>query len=203
MHRTPRTALVTAAAAATMLFAAGCTTLVTGLPAPSSEPPAGGAPGAPIRDENVAWMDRVCAALLPATQTLTQPPELTGVGSPQLVISGLSAYLERAGIAVDSALTGVAAAGPSPIQGGDRAVRKLTTTLTSFRDRAREAQTNLEAIDTVDPLKLESEVQQAIAPLESLTNLPNTGSALKASPALGEAMGQAPHCRTIEAQVGD
>ncbi len=198
MHRTPRTALVTAAVA-TVLLGAGCTTLVPGLPAPSGAAPAAGT-AVPTVTDPVAWMDKICTAMLPALKTRAAQPKLD-TANPRDSIAALSTYLGEAGTAVDGAINGMAAAGPSPIEGGDQAVTALTTTLTSFRDSAREAKTKLDAIDTSNPRTLATELPQAIEPLTALSNAPNPAAELGNNPELNQAAAQAPQCQQVQAQV--
>jgi hypothetical protein len=198
MHRTPRTTLVVAAVA-TVLLGAGCTTLVPGLPAPSGAAPAAGT-AVPTETDPVAWMDRICTAMLPALETRSAQPQLDPA-NPRDSVAALSSYLGDASTAVDGAITGMAAAGPSPIEGGDEAVAALTTTLTAFRDSTREAKTRIDAIDTSNPRSLATELPQAVEPLTALSNLPNPASELGRNPELDQAAAQAPQCQQVSQEI--
>jgi len=199
MHRTPRTALATAAVA-TVLLGSGCTTLVPGLPAPSGASSGTAAPSAPVETDGVAWMDKICGAMLPAVQTMSTQPPLNS-GNPATMVDGLSTYLEKASTAVDGAITGMAAAGPSPIQGGDEAVAALTTTLSTFRDKAKEAQGKIDAIDTSNSRALATELPKAIEPLTELASLPNPAAELESNPELDAAAEKAPKCQQVDSQI--
>ncbi len=198
MHRTFRPALL-AAAVVTVLLGTGCTTLVPGLPAPSGAAPAAG-PAVPIQTDPVAWMDQICRALQPVITLQEDQPRLDPA-NPRDSVAALSSYLGDAGTATDGAITGMAAAGPSPIEGGDQAVSALTGTLTTFRDSTREAKTKIDAIDTSDRRALATELPAAVQPLTALANLPNPAAGLGSNPELDRAAAQAPQCRQIEAQT--
>jgi hypothetical protein len=203
MHHTARTALVSTAVA-TVLLGAGCSSVLPGVPAPEpvgSSNSAAATGSAPVETDGVAWMDKICGAMLPAVQVRATAPTLGGNGDPQSRLAGLSQYLDKASTAVDGAITGMAAAGPSPIEGGDQAVTALTTTLTSFRDSAREAKTKIDAVDTSDPQALRTDLPAAIAPLAELASLPNPAAQLDSNPALEAAAKAAPQCQQVEGQI--
>lgn len=194
----PRMALVTAAVA-TVLLGSGCTTLVPGLPAPSGATPAAGQAG-PAETDPVAWMDKICTALQPAIKLQETQPELD-TANPRDSVAALSAYLGNASTTVDGAINGMAAAGPSPVEGGDQAVSALTKTLGAFRDAAREAKTKMDAIDTSNARELATELPAAVEPLTKVANLPNPAAELGSNPELDQAAAQAPQCRQIDAQL--
>ena len=187
MHRRARTALVTAAAAAALL--AGCTTQIPGVPAPAT-----------TETDPVAWMGQVCTALLPAVQSMSERPSLS-TSDPATAVAGISSFLDKSSTAVDGAITGMAAAGPSPVGGGDEAVAALTKTLTAFRDTAREAKTKIDAIDTSDPKALATGLPAAVAPLQKLAELPNPAAELDSNPELDQAAAQAPSCRQVQTAI--
>lgn len=199
MHRTPRIALVTAALAA-VLLGAGCTVPVPGLPAPSGAAPAAGT-AVPTETDPVAWMGKICTALLPAVKAQGTTPKLDPA-NPRDSIAAFSSYLGQATTAADGALNGIAAAGPSPIQGGDQAVSALSSTLTAFRDAASEAKTKIDAIDPSNTRRLATELPQAVQPLTALARQPNAAAELGNNPALEQAAAQAPQCQQVEAQIG-
>jgi hypothetical protein len=199
MHRTPRTALAIGAVVTALLLGAGCTTQVAGTPGPTTAaapPPAGAAGGDPV-----AWMDEVCTALLPAVDTMSKRPALAS-SDPAATVKGIATFLDESSTAVDGAITGMAAAGPSPIAGGDQAVTALTETLTTFRDTAREAKTKIDAIDTSDPRELVTALPQAVEPLRKLANLPNPAGELESNPELDRAAAQAQACQKVQSATG-
>jgi hypothetical protein len=198
MHRTARTVLVTAAAAS-VLLSSGCTTLVPGLPAPTGVAPPSAA-GAVVETDGVAWMDKICGAMLPVLDLKTNQPSLTA-GNPATAVTALGNYLDTMGTSVDGSIKAVAAAGPSPIEGGDKAAAAMTKTLTAVRDSARAAKTKIDAIDTSDPKALATQLPAAIEPLTSLSNLPNPAAELETNPELEKAAAQAPNCQKVQATV--
>jgi hypothetical protein len=198
MHQTPRTALVVAAIAA-VLLGGGCTVPVPGLPAPSGAAPAAGT-AVPIETDPVAWMDKICTALLPTLKTRATQPKLDAA-NPRDSITALSAYLGEAGPVIDGTLNGMSAAGPSPIAGGDDAVAALRTTLSAYRDAAREAKTTLDGIDTTNRSTLTAQFPQAVAQLTALSNVPNPAADLGNNPELDAAAAKAPQCRQASAVI--
>lgn len=201
MHRTPRPAL--ALTVALLLgggLGAGCSTPIAGTPAPAAAAPA--APGAPPAQETdaVAWIDEVCGSLLPFIRSQSTPPALDA-GDPAAVVEGLSDYLGAAEQSVDGAISGMAAAGPSPVDGGDQAVGALTTALNTFRSSIRAAKSRTDAIDTSDPRAILRELPGVVEPLQELADLPNPMAGLEESPELDAAAKQAPQCQQIDAEV--
>jgi hypothetical protein len=195
MHRS---ALAITAVAA-VLFGAGCTVAVPGLPAPSGAAPAAGV-AVPTVTDPVAWMDTICTALLPALKTRATQPELDPA-NPRDSIAALSTYLGEAGPVIDGAINGMGAAGPSPIAGGDEAVAALRTTLTAYRDAARDAKTKIDAIDTSSRATLTAQFPEAQTQLATLSNVPNPAADLGSNPELDRAAAQAPQCRQAAAQI--
>ncbi len=86
---------------------------------PERRRPARPATAVPTETDPVAWMDKICTALLPALKTRATQPKLDS-GEPARLDHALSSYLGEASTAVDGALNGMAAAGPSPIAGRRR-----------------------------------------------------------------------------------
>jgi hypothetical protein len=179
--------------------------LATGCASGAAGPPAAeGALAAPpeAAPEAVAWVDTVCGALLPFVQAAGTPPQLTQAADPTALVRGVSDYLAHAQNAADSAISGLAAAGPSPVAGGDEVVSRLTENLTAFRTTFQDARARLDAVDPADPQSLASELPMAVAPLQELANLPNATAGLQSSPELDRASAQAPNCREVQGVIG-
>lgn len=200
MPRTFRPTFFVAVAAA-LLLAAGCTTTVTGTPAPTggSSSSGGGSSAAPPTTtrtaDAVGWVDDVCGALLDFTTAATVQPNID-TADPASALQGLSDYLGNAIAAVDKALTGLDAVGPSPVAGGDEVVRRLTSTLSTFKTSFENAKTEVDNADPNDPASLVA-LPDALAPLEQLANLPNPLADVQSSPELDRAAAQAPNCQKI------
>lgn len=204
MTRSPRPALLPAALAALLL--AGCTATVAGTPAPTGGTPnAGAASSAPARPSGgdaVSWVDDVCGSLLPLVEATSTEPPIDPSADPETLVAGISDYLGQAGAAADTALEGLAAVGPSPVEGGDEVVAGLTSTLTAFRSNFLDAQSRIDAIDASDPSALITELPAAIAPLEQLADLSGPTAELESTPELQAAAAQAPNCKKVESKTG-
>ncbi|WP_219414876.1 hypothetical protein [Pseudonocardia nigra] len=178
---------------AALALSTGCTTTVAGTPSS-----AGAGAGAPAAGDPVAWVDQVCGALLPVIRTGANPPQLDRAVDPAELVGTLSEYLGEAEASADSAITGMAQVGPSPVAGGDEIVTELSGALTTFRTSFQEARTQLDAIDTSDPDALATGLPAAIAPLQELATLPDPTADLQNTAELDRASREAPNCQEIE-----
>ena len=202
MTRTTRSVLLVPLVAAA-LFGAGCSTVVEGTAAPAGAGQADpAAPPAAGTDDPVVWVDSVCGALLPFIQTASVQPELNTSGSPDELVQGLSDYLGQASAAAGSAIEGMRAAGPSPVEQGDELVTGLTEALTTFQTTFDSTKTRLDAVDTSDPAALATALPEAIAPLQDLANVPDPTDQLQSNSELDAAAEQAPNCQQIETVTG-
>lgn len=201
MFRTPRPARLLTVLAA-LLISAGCSSAVQGSAGPSGGTPASNAAPTKTTQDGVAWMNDVCGALLPFIRTAATPPPLDQSSDPVTLVKGLSTYFGQASTSAASAITGMAAAGPSPIEGGDEVVTGLTGTLTTFKTTFEDAQTRIDALDTSDPQALATGLPAAIEPLGELANLPDPTAGLGENPELDKAAKQAANCKEIETVTG-
>lgn len=197
-HRPAQTVLaLVALLLGALLLVAGCTTTVTGVAAPvSGTAPSSAAPPGRSSAEAVAWTDAVCGALLPLTTALSAPPNVDPT-NPEALTGALGDYFGDGVTALDTALAGLAATEPSPVDGGDEIITALSGTLTTFRASFSDAQAKLDAIDPADPSELVSVLPAALAPLEDLTDLTDPTTALRENPELNRAAEQAPNCRAL------
>jgi hypothetical protein len=196
----PRTTLpaLLVSVLATLALGTGCTTTVSG-----TAGAAGASTGAAqSTGDPVAWVDQVCGALLPFVRTAAAPPELEKAPDAPALISAISDYLEQSRGAADSAINGIAAAGPSPVDGGDDVVAALSDTLQSFRTSFEDAQSRVESVDPNDPQSLLTDLPAAVTPLEQLSTLPDPTADLRRTPELDRASSQAANCRQIETEIG-
>jgi hypothetical protein len=172
-----RKLLGTAAVALTLLASAGC----------------GGDDG-----DAVAWTDDVCGALLEFTDAVSAQPAIDPA-DPAAAVGTISDYFATASESLQSAVAGLDAAGPSPVDGGDEIVDGLRDALTQFRTSFDEARTQLDAIDTSDPQEVLTALPAAVAPLEQLAEVPDPTANLQGNPELNEAAEQAPNCQRVRA----
>jgi hypothetical protein len=196
MSATSRPVLLLPVLAALLMGMAGCTSTVPGAAAP-----AGQSPAASTADP-VHWVDGVCGALLPFVKTAGTPPQLNGATDPTALAKGISDYLGQGASAADSAITGMAGVGPSPVAGGDDVITRLTQTLTTFRASFQDAKAQVDAVDTSNPQTLRTELPKAVAPLQQLASMPDPTVDLQTSPELERASAQAPNCQQVERQTG-
>ena len=189
MSLSPRTALLTALAAAALALT-GCSTSVTGSPV-------GATSGAlqPTPDP-VVWMDRVCGSLLPLQQTLKTVPQNTGDNATATAAS-ISAFLGRSETALDTTLTDLDAAGPSPVAGGDAAVGKLESALTTVRTSIVRTKTALDNIDPTNAIEVASTLPTVFVSLADLVKIQDSTTDLRNNPGLQAAAAQAPNCQSL------
>lgn len=200
MDRTPRPALIAVAIAA-LLLAAGCSTTVAGTARAAGTNPGAAASAAPTTADPVAWVDDVCGALLPFTEAASSQPNIDTT-DPAAAIQGLSNYLGRAVAGLDSAISGMAAAGPSPVEGGDEVVNRLTTSLTTFRTSFQDAKTRIDAVDASNLQEVITALPAAVEPLEKLQSAPDPTADLKSNPELDRAAARAPNCKALPGAGG-
>lgn len=182
-----------------LLLATACTTTVTGGAVPMGDAAPSSAtmaPPVPTSDGAVAWADDVCGALLPLADALSTPPKV-GSSDPEALGEGFGRYFDDGVAALDASLAGLAAVGPSPVDGGDEIVTGLTGTLTTTRTSLAAAKTRLDAIDPADPSELVTSLPALLEPLEAFSDLSDPATALSENPALDRAAEQAPNCRAL------
>lgn len=200
MHRSIRTALIATSTAAAMLVA-GCSTTVTGSAAPAGA--AAGAPSAavPATGDAVTWINGVCGSLLGFVRTVSAPPAVDS-STPQKAVKGLSTYLGGAVTALDKATAGIKATGPSPVEGGDKAVTAITDALGQFRTSFQSAKSKIDAVDPSDLQQVATALPEALAPLQDLSKISSTTSDLQSTPELDRAAQQAPNCQALSTTGG-
>lgn len=196
MPRTTPSALILSAVAA-MALGSGCTTTVPGAATADSQAVAAQGSG-----DAVAWVDQVCGSLLPFIRAAGSPPQPADAGDPATLVRNISDYLAAAEATAESAISGMADAGPSPVAGGDQIVDQLSGTLSTFQSSFRTARTRIEDVDVNDPQALLTELPAAVAPLEQLATMPNPAADLRGSPELDQAAEQAANCQQIEREFG-
>ncbi|MFC4943246.1 hypothetical protein [Pseudonocardia sp. GCM10023141] len=194
------TPVLLAAVATTAVLAAGCTTTVSGAAAPAAASAPLSSPAAPAGDA-VAWVNRVCGALTPLDKLTTAEPDIDP-NEPGAAVKALSSLFGTAITAMDSAVSGLKAAGPSPVKGGDDLVNKVSSTVTSVRGKVADAKSKIDQIDPADPQQLASTLPDVLGPLTELTNLPSPTADLAANAELEKAAKQAPNCTALKAIGG-
>jgi predicted phage gp36 major capsid-like protein len=194
MPRITPAALLPAVAA--LVLSGGCTTTVPGTASADSAAAAQGTGDA------VAWVDQICGSLLPFVRAAGTPPQPSEAKDPATLIRNISDYLTETEESAGSAITGMEAAGPAPVAGGDEIVAELSTTLESMQASVRDARTRIERVEVDDRQALLREVPAAIASLEALANMPSPMADLQRSPELTRAGQQAAGCQQIAREFG-
>lgn len=192
---------------AAVLLATGCATTVAGTASPVAAPgPAStdgparpsSTPQAAGSAETVAWVDEVCAGLLPFTEFAEQDPPIDeNETDPEVLVQGLSDYLGDASAQAGSAITAIEAVGPGPARYSDELVTGMVEALTTFQNVFDDIKTDVDAIDATDPDDIITNLPTAIEPLDTLDDLPDPAKVLRADPELSAAADQAPTCQQI------
>ena len=149
----------------------------------------------------VAWTDKVCGALLGFTDAVSTQPDINPT-DPVAAVKGLSQFLGTATTALQGSISGLDAAGPSPVSGGDQIVTSLKSTLTQFQTTFQTAKQKIDAVDTSNPASLVSALPAAVAPLQELSNVPDPTADLKNNAELNAAAEQAPNCQKVRSSAG-
>jgi hypothetical protein len=199
MHRSIRTAFV-ATCTATAMLAAGCSSTVTGTPAPAGATSAASS-GAQATSDPVAWVNGVCGSLLGFTRVVSTPPVTTNSASPEKAVSGLSAYLGNAVSAIDKVTTDLKDVGPSPVAGGDAAITTINDAFGQMRASFQAAKSTIDAVNPSDLSQVATALPAAMAKLEDLSNL-RLASDLQDNPELDRAAAQAPNCQALRSTGG-
>jgi hypothetical protein len=191
---TPPALLLPAVAA--LVLSGGCTTAVPGTASAESAAAAQGTGDA------TAWVDQVCGSLLPFMRAASTPPQPGAASNPTALVQNISDYLSEIENSVGTAISGMAAAGPAPVAGGDEIVEGLTSTLETMQTTLRDARTRIEGVDVNDRQALLREVPAAVASLEQLATMQSPLADLQRSPELTRAGQDAANCQQIAREFG-
>ncbi len=191
--RSAATVLLGVAVAATMTLT-GCSTTVTGAPAPVGSSPAS---DVPRTTDPVAWTDQVCGSLLPFVEASTNEPQFDQ-SNPGATLKVLSDYLGQTVSAIDQALAGLDAAGPAPVADGEAFAAKLKDALTVVRASFEKSKAAIDKVDPNDMTQLLSALPQVLAPLRDLPQLQDSTTGLKSNPELKAAAAKAPNCQKLD-----
>jgi hypothetical protein len=141
-------------------------------------------------------MDQVCGVLIPLTQAPAGANAPDPGASPEEAFEQLRGYLGEASEGMGTAIDGLQAVGPSPVEGGDEFVQQMTENLGKAKTALESTAQQLEGIDPNDPDSLLTALG-GLTPPEGLEDLEDPGAALKASPELEAAAEQAPKCQQL------
>lgn len=188
---TPPALLLPAVAA--LALSGGCTTSVSG---------AASANSAAVEQGTVAWVDQICGSLLPYLKAAGSPPKPAEAPDAASLVRDINDYLSQSEERAGAAISGMAAAGPAPIAGGDDIVRRLSSTLETMQVSLRDARSRIERVDVNDRQELQREVPAAIESVERLAQAPGAMADLQLNPQLAQAGKEAAGCQQIAREVG-
>jgi len=117
---------------------------------------------------------------------------------PAAAVKALSDFLGKSEASIDQAISGLDAAGPSPVASGDPAVAKIKSALTTIRSSFDQAKVALDKIDPNNVSELVTALPQAVAPLQELSKLQDPTTDLQSSPELEAAAAKAPNCQALK-----
>lgn len=204
MPLTTRRGAALGVALAVAVLVGGCAQAVQGSANPVSTAEPGGAAGTPVpapQVRAVAWIDDVCGAVLRFTHAVTVPPDLAGP-DPGSVTQNLGGFLSSASTAAQGSLDALARVGPSPVEGGDAVVQRLSGTLGAVKTSLDGVRARLAALDLNDPAGLSTALPDALAPLQQLSEVSDPELVLRSNPELERAAEQAPNCRQVRTAGG-
>jgi hypothetical protein len=180
-------------AVAALALSGGCTTSVSG---------AATADSAAVEQGAVAWVDQICGSLLPYLKAAGSPPKPAEAPDAATLVRDINSYLSASEESAGSAISGMEAAGPAPIAGGDQIVDRLSSTLQTMQVSLRDARTRIERVDINNRQELQREVPAAIESVERLANTPSPMADLQGNPELAQAGKEAAGCQQIAREVG-
>jgi hypothetical protein len=188
---TPSALLLPAVAA--LALSGGCTTSVSG---------AASADSAAVEQGAVAWVDQICGSLLPYVKAAVSPPNPAAARDAASLVRDINDWLTESEESAGSAISGMTAAGPAPIAGGDEVVQRLRSSLETMQASFRDARTRIERVDINDRQELQREVPAAVESVERLASTSSPMADLQRSPELAQAGREAAGCQQIAREVG-
>lgn len=177
------------------------TTTEPGAQAPVPAPPAA-VPGPAPTPEALAWARTVCSALEPVPNALSAPPGIN-LRDTAATRQAYVDYLARARGAVDGALEKVTAAGPPPVEAGQRAREQLRADLTDLRDDVVVAQDQIARLDPGNAESVAKAFAAANNVVGSLGDGVQTLVGLDTDSELSAALRQTPECRPLLPDAGN
>jgi hypothetical protein len=186
---TPPALLLPAVAA--LVLSGGCTTAVPGTASVDSAAVA-----------QVAWVDQICGSLIPYLKAAVSAPKPTDAPDVATLVRDINEYFSVYEESAGSAISGMAAAGPSPFEGGDEIVDRLSSTLETMQASLRDARTRIERVDINDRPKLQREVPAAVQSVQRLANNPILMADLTRNPEIARAGQEAAGCQQVAREVG-
>jgi hypothetical protein len=188
MPRITSSALLLPAVAA-LALSGGCTTAVSGAAAADT-----------AEQGAVVWVDQICGSLLPYVKAAVSEPKPADAPDAATLVRDYRNWLSQSEEGAGSAISGMAAAGPSPIAGGDEVINALSSNLETMQASYRDARTRIERVDLNNRQELQRVVPAAVESVRRLARSPMAD--LQSNPELLQAGREAAGCQQIAQQAG-
>ncbi|SDG49848.1 hypothetical protein [Pseudonocardia oroxyli] len=185
--------LVAAVLLGGLLSVGGCASAVAGVPRadPAPQPTAGR--GA----DPVAWVDKVCGAVLTFTGPVLAQPNFDGADLPGIK-QRLSDYLAGAETGLQQSRDQLGQVGSAPVGGGDDIVARATAGLEKLQSDISAAKAKVDASDPNNVPAFQAALGETQTSLAQVT-APDVLGDLRTSPRLAKAVDQAPACGQLQA----
>lgn len=194
MPLTPRPSRVAVAAVVgALLFGGGCSSVVAGVPAADPAPQPTEGPGS----DPVAWVDKVCGAVLTYTTPALSSPDFAGQLDLPTIKQRLSDYLGSTVTGLQQSQAQLGAVGRSPVSGGDETVTTIGDGLKKLESDVGGAKAKVDAANPNDIASFQGALGEAEKSLNEVT-APDAIANIKSSPRLDKAAGQAANCQKLQ-----
>ncbi|GAA4704293.1 hypothetical protein GCM10023215_49970 [Pseudonocardia yuanmonensis] len=179
-----------------LLSVSGCATVVAGTPTADPAPrPAAGRGADPV-----AWVDKVCGAVLTYTTPVLAQPAFDGADLPTIK-QRLSDYLGASQAGLQQSRDQLGTVGASPVGGGDDTVARISAGLEKLQNDIGAAKAKVDAADPANVDAFRAALDETNTNLKQLT-APDALGDLKTSPRLDKAAQQAGNCTTLATLPG-
>lgn len=175
-----------------LLSLSGCASVVTGIPQADPAPRPETGRGA----DPVAWVDRVCGAVLTYTTPVLAQPNFDGADLAGIK-QRLSDYLAASQTGLQQSRDQLGQIGPSPVGGGDDTVTRITAGLEQLQKDIGAAKEKVDAADPNNVPAFQAALGETQTSLAQVT-APDALGDLRTSPRLDKAAQQAANCTRLQ-----
>jgi hypothetical protein len=175
-----------------LLSVSGCATVVSGAPTADPAPrPAVGRGADPV-----AWVDKVCGAVLTYTTPVLAQPNFDGADLAGIK-QRLSDYLSASQTGLQQSRDQLGQVGASPVGGGDDTVTRITAGLEKLQADITAAKAKVDAADPNNVPAFQAALGDTQTSLQQVT-APDALGDLRTSPRLDKAAQQAANCTQLQ-----
>lgn len=147
-------------------------------------------------DDALAWSNKVCGVMVDFRNAIYAAAPDGTAADVAVRARQLSEFTGKALASTRTALADLAAAGAAPVQGGDAVIATLKERITRIQTTFATVKSHVDAVDPAAP-QADTALVAAVAPLQSLTELPDPTAQLAANPDLQMAVDAAPNCQAL------